>query len=219
MCDGELVSVFIWSQEPDFYDRMLSMAGRPFAELVKIGEAIENGLQYRKIVSIFNKASGKTTAGIFRRKKEDEASISHIPNPSPKEPQSSRITLPLINYSTHAYNPTHVHYAQQSFTTTIPSYKAQPSVRMSASAYQTPPQQTYQPPRQQNYHPPQNNPPQAYPPQNDQNQPPPPTYNAPRPSFERKPTREFKRLLEPRAQLFERLLVARLIQKVLPKPA
>ncbi|XP_059281010.1 uncharacterized protein LOC132034643 [Lycium ferocissimum] len=30
MCEGELVSVFIGSQEPDFYDRMLSIAGRPF---------------------------------------------------------------------------------------------------------------------------------------------------------------------------------------------
>ncbi|XP_060202443.1 uncharacterized protein LOC132630865 [Lycium barbarum] len=38
MCEGELVSVFIRSKEPDFYYRMLSIAERPFAELVKIGE-------------------------------------------------------------------------------------------------------------------------------------------------------------------------------------
>ncbi|XP_060202130.1 uncharacterized protein LOC132630577 [Lycium barbarum] len=70
MCKGELVSVFIMSQEPDFYDRMLSMAGRPFAELVKMGEAIEDGLKSGKIVNIFNKESGQTTTGIFRKKKE-----------------------------------------------------------------------------------------------------------------------------------------------------
>ncbi|XP_059291039.1 uncharacterized protein LOC132044552 [Lycium ferocissimum] len=58
MCEGELVSVFIRSQEPDFYDRMVSIAGRPFAELVKIGEAVEDGLKSEKIVSVFNKASG-----------------------------------------------------------------------------------------------------------------------------------------------------------------
>ncbi|XP_059288286.1 uncharacterized protein LOC132041602 [Lycium ferocissimum] len=44
MNEGELVFVFIRSQEPDFYDRMLSMAGRPFSELVKMGEAIEDSL-------------------------------------------------------------------------------------------------------------------------------------------------------------------------------
>ncbi|XP_059306268.1 uncharacterized protein LOC132057665 [Lycium ferocissimum] len=94
MCEGELVSVFIRSQEPDFYDRMLSMAGRPFAELVKMGEAIEDGLKSGKIVSVFNKASGQATAGIFRKKKEDvsigpqsnrvpgtNSSLPHTPGP------------------------------------------------------------------------------------------------------------------------------------------
>ncbi|XP_060202726.1 uncharacterized protein LOC132631144 [Lycium barbarum] len=65
MGEGELVSVLIRSQEPYFYDRMLSMAGRPFSKLVKIGEAIQDNLKSGKIVSIFNKASGHATAGIF----------------------------------------------------------------------------------------------------------------------------------------------------------
>ncbi|XP_060190575.1 uncharacterized protein LOC132619805 [Lycium barbarum] len=103
MCEGELVYVFIKSQEPDFYDRMLSLAGRPFAELVKMGEAIEDSLKSRKIVSVFNKASGQAAAGIFLTKKEDVASISHTPNPSSKEPQPTYITTPLINYPTPVY--------------------------------------------------------------------------------------------------------------------
>ncbi|XP_059315771.1 uncharacterized protein LOC132066482 [Lycium ferocissimum] len=104
MCEGELVFVFIRSQEPDFYDRMLSMAGRSFSELVKMGEAIENGLKSGKIVSIFNKASGQATAGIFRKKKEDVASISHISNQNPKGPPSSHQAPPLLNYSASPYN-------------------------------------------------------------------------------------------------------------------
>ncbi|XP_060195026.1 uncharacterized protein LOC132624234 [Lycium barbarum] len=48
MCEKELVSMFIRSQEPDFYDRMLFMAGRSFAELVKMREAIEDVLNPRK---------------------------------------------------------------------------------------------------------------------------------------------------------------------------
>ncbi|XP_059290921.1 uncharacterized protein LOC132044460, partial [Lycium ferocissimum] len=123
MCEGELVSVFIRSQEPDFYNRMLTMAGRPFVEFVKMGEAIEDGLKFGKIVSLFNKSSRQATAGIFRKKKEDVESISHFPNPSPNEPQSTHITTPLINY------PTPVYYAQPSFTTTVPAYTAPSSVR------------------------------------------------------------------------------------------
>ncbi|XP_060182210.1 uncharacterized protein LOC132611864 [Lycium barbarum] len=85
MCEGELVSVSIGSQELDFYDRMLSMAETPFAELGKMGEAIEDGLKFGKIVSVFNKASGQAVVGAFRKKKEDVASLSHTPNLSPKE--------------------------------------------------------------------------------------------------------------------------------------
>ncbi|XP_060202203.1 uncharacterized protein LOC132630664 [Lycium barbarum] len=36
MCEGELVSIFIRSQEPNFYNRMFSMDGRAFSVLVKI---------------------------------------------------------------------------------------------------------------------------------------------------------------------------------------
>ncbi|XP_060210661.1 uncharacterized protein LOC132637616 [Lycium barbarum] len=219
ICEGELVSVFIRSQEPDFNDRMLSMAGRPFSELVKMGKVIEDGLKSGKIISIFNKASGQAPAGVFRKKKEDVASISHIPNQNPKGLQSSHQTPPLVNYSTTLYSPTPVYFVQPTFTTTVPSYTAPPGVRVSAPVYQTPPQQKYQPPPQQNYCPPQNNPPQAYQPQNYQNQPPPPTYNARRPSFGKMPVREYTTLLEARAWLFERLLTAGLIQKVPPKPA
>ncbi|XP_060181085.1 uncharacterized protein LOC132610746 [Lycium barbarum] len=49
----------------EFASRMLSMGGRPFAELVKMGEAIEDGFKFGKIASVFNKASGQATAGIF----------------------------------------------------------------------------------------------------------------------------------------------------------
>ncbi|XP_060216517.1 pollen-specific leucine-rich repeat extensin-like protein 2 [Lycium barbarum] len=105
------------------------------------------------------------------------------------------------------------------FTTTIPAYTALPSVRVSTPLTKHH-QQTYQPSPQQNYCPPPNNPPQAYQtPKNYQNQPPPLAYNAPHLAFKRKPVREFTKVLELRARLFERLLSAGLIQKVPPKPA
>ncbi|XP_060183367.1 uncharacterized protein LOC132613370 [Lycium barbarum] len=153
MCEGELVSVFIRSQELDFYDRMLSMAGRPFAEFVKMGEAIEDALKSSKIISVLNKASNQAPAGVFCKKTKDVASISHILSRNPKrreEPQSSHQNPPPINYPASPYSPAPIFYAQLCFITTVPAYVAPLSVRGSAPTYQPPPQQTCQPP-QQNY--------------------------------------------------------------------
>ncbi|XP_060195046.1 uncharacterized protein LOC132624259 [Lycium barbarum] len=139
--EGELVSVFIRSQELDFYDRILLMAGRPFSELVKIGETIKDGLKSGKIVSTFNKASGQAIAGIFHKKKEDVASISHISNQNPKGPSPSHQASPLLNFSTLPYSLAPLYYTQPTFTTVAPTYLAPPSVRVSAPAYQPLPQQ------------------------------------------------------------------------------
>ncbi|XP_059285137.1 uncharacterized protein LOC132038491 [Lycium ferocissimum] len=114
ICEEELVSVFIRSQDPNFYDRMLSMVGRTFSELVKMGEAIEDGFKSEKKISMFNKASGKDAAGVFRKKKEDVASISHTPSPNTKsreEPQSPHQIPPPVNYPTSPYSPVPVFYA------------------------------------------------------------------------------------------------------------
>ncbi|XP_059288460.1 uncharacterized protein LOC132041781 [Lycium ferocissimum] len=114
ICEGELISVFIKSQEPHFYDRMLSMAGKPLAEVVKMGEVIEDGLKSSKIVSIFNKASGQAAVGVFRKRKENVASISHIPSTNPKrreEPQSSHQAPLPTNYPTSPYSLTPIFYA------------------------------------------------------------------------------------------------------------
>ncbi|XP_059283656.1 uncharacterized protein LOC132037200 [Lycium ferocissimum] len=81
MGEEELVSIFIRSQESDFYDRMFLMAGRPFSELIKMGEATEDGLKTGRIISVAGKAAGSTSIGFVRKKKEDVASISHTPSP------------------------------------------------------------------------------------------------------------------------------------------
>ncbi|XP_070057322.1 uncharacterized protein [Nicotiana tomentosiformis] len=44
MDNHELITVFLEAQEPDYFQNMISAMGRPFAEAIKIGDMVENGL-------------------------------------------------------------------------------------------------------------------------------------------------------------------------------
>ena len=80
MDNHELITVFLEAQEPDYFQNMMSAMGRPFAEAIKIGEMVENGLKTGRIVS---QATLKATtqaiqngSGSFaNRKKRDEDSM------------------------------------------------------------------------------------------------------------------------------------------------
>ena len=45
MYDKEIVEVFVRVQEPEYYDRIMLLVGVKFAEIVKIGETIEDNLK------------------------------------------------------------------------------------------------------------------------------------------------------------------------------
>ncbi|XP_070009707.1 uncharacterized protein [Nicotiana sylvestris] len=87
MDNHELITVFLEAQEPDYFQNMMSAMCRPFAEAIKIGEMIENGLKTGRIVS---QATLKATtqaiqngSGSFaNRKKRDEGT-----SPAPRGPQ------------------------------------------------------------------------------------------------------------------------------------
>ncbi|KAH0670694.1 hypothetical protein KY289_025187 [Solanum tuberosum] len=51
MKDYELIDVFLQAQEPDYFHYLLAAMGKPFAEAIKIGEMVENGIKSGKIVS------------------------------------------------------------------------------------------------------------------------------------------------------------------------
>ncbi|XP_049393462.1 uncharacterized protein LOC125857851 [Solanum stenotomum] len=51
MKDYELIDVFLQAQEPDYFHYLLAAMGKPFAEAIKIGEVVENGIKSGKIVS------------------------------------------------------------------------------------------------------------------------------------------------------------------------
>ncbi|XP_070020681.1 uncharacterized protein [Nicotiana sylvestris] len=82
MDNHELITVFLEAQEPDYFQNMLSAMGRPFAEAIKIGEMVENGLKTGRIVSqVALKATTQAIqngSGSFaNRKKRDEGAPGH----------------------------------------------------------------------------------------------------------------------------------------------
>ncbi|XP_059281350.1 uncharacterized protein LOC132035048 [Lycium ferocissimum] len=148
MGEEELVSVFIRSQETDFYDRMLSMAGRPFSELVKMGEAIEDGLKTGRIISMTGKPVGSGSTGFARKKKEDVASISHTPKPKRREdfPMEAYASPPPNTYVPTPYNTVPIYYAQPTFQSLPQNYQAPPNAFQSPPPNYQAPQPNYQTP-------------------------------------------------------------------------
>ena len=49
--DQELIDVFLQTQESDYFHHLLAAVGKPFAEAIKIGEMVENGIKSGKIMS------------------------------------------------------------------------------------------------------------------------------------------------------------------------
>ena len=80
MKDYELIVVFIQAQEPDYFHYLLAVMGKPFAEAIKIGEMVENGIKSGKIVS--QAAIRATTqaiqsgSGNFTNRKKEEGSMA-----------------------------------------------------------------------------------------------------------------------------------------------
>ncbi|XP_070008105.1 uncharacterized protein [Nicotiana sylvestris] len=49
--DHELITVFLHSQEPDYFQNIMSAVDKSFSETIKMGEMVENGLKTGKIIS------------------------------------------------------------------------------------------------------------------------------------------------------------------------
>ncbi|XP_070022534.1 uncharacterized protein [Nicotiana sylvestris] len=47
----EMVTIFLQAQEADYFQNMMAVVGKQFAEAIKIGEMIENGLKTGRILS------------------------------------------------------------------------------------------------------------------------------------------------------------------------
>ncbi|XP_015060443.1 uncharacterized protein LOC107006392 [Solanum pennellii] len=68
MTEKEIVEVFVRVQEPEYYDRNMLLVGAKFAEIVTIGETIEDGLKSGKIARV---AASPGSSGLLRKKREE----------------------------------------------------------------------------------------------------------------------------------------------------
>uniref|UniRef100_M0ZH70 Uncharacterized protein n=1 Tax=Solanum tuberosum TaxID=4113 RepID=M0ZH70_SOLTU len=75
MSEKEIVKVFVWVQELEYYDRIMLLVGAKFAEIVKVGETIEDGLRTGKIGHV---AASLGSSGLLKKKREDVSSISYV---------------------------------------------------------------------------------------------------------------------------------------------
>ncbi|XP_059314844.1 uncharacterized protein LOC132065452 [Lycium ferocissimum] len=206
MTEAELVAAFIRYQEADCFDKMITMKGSSFADLVIVGEDIEDGLKTGRIVSVLNR-SGASSAVSNKTKREDVAYVSRATSPKSRgkeithKNQDNYQSPPPTSYITTSpqYSPMSVCYAQPGYQAPQPNYQIpapsnqapRPNYRMPAPNNQAPQNQTFQ------------------------NQPPPANYEAP----QKKPMRVFTPLPESRASLFAKLRDAGRMNVVPPKPA
>ncbi|XP_055830863.1 uncharacterized protein LOC129899888 [Solanum dulcamara] len=206
MTEKEIIEVFVRNQEPEYYDRMLLLVGAKFAEVVKIGETIEDGLKTGRITHV---AIQTGPSGLFKKKREDVSFISHAPDKRLQRSSnfSSRKTSPSKIYPPSPQNSYPMFYVQPSYQTPPPNYLPPhyqnaprgyqtpqcPNFRTPASLYQNRPSYRHVPP------PPQNN------------------CNLTQSNFENRPARIFTPLVESRTKLFERLRDAGIIHPIAPK--
>ncbi|KAK4710153.1 hypothetical protein R3W88_004666 [Solanum pinnatisectum] len=185
--EKEIVEVFIRIQEPEYYDKIILLIGAKFAEIVKVGEAIEDGIKTGKISRI---AAPTESSGLLKKKIDDVSSISCTYNGKGHFKKSSLYK----GYPRAPQNSYPVCYTQSGYQTPPTSYQALPlnyqipplSYQISPLVYQT------LPPHYQNTHPYYQDPPvncsniqSSYqtPPQHYQNSP--PSYRAPQyPNFQ-----------------------------------
>ena len=63
MSEKEIVEVFLRVQEPEYYDRIMLLVGAKFAEIVKVGETIKDGLRTGKIARV---AASPGSSGLLK---------------------------------------------------------------------------------------------------------------------------------------------------------
>ncbi|XP_015054879.1 uncharacterized protein LOC107001282 [Solanum pennellii] len=85
MKESEMIGVFLQAQEPDYFHILLSAVGKTFAEVIKVGEMVENGI---KSVEIVSQAALKATTQVLqngsgniegKNRRVDVAAIVSVP--------------------------------------------------------------------------------------------------------------------------------------------
>lgn len=84
MSEKEIIEVFKRVQEPKYYDRIILLIGAMLAEIVKVGENIEDGLRMRNIAYVH----ASPGSSILFKKKREVSAISYEGKKTPRRSSS-----------------------------------------------------------------------------------------------------------------------------------
>ena len=102
MTEKEIVEVFVRVQEPEYYDRIILLIGAKFAEIVKVGETIEDVLKSGKIARVF---ASPGSSGLMRKKREEVVAISYGGRKTPRNSSRPQVHSKIPQKSHQAYHP------------------------------------------------------------------------------------------------------------------
>ena len=128
MTEKEIVEVFVRVQEPEYYDRIMLLVGAKFAEIVKVGETIEDGLKSGKIARV---SASPGSSGLIRKRREEVAAVSYGGRKTPRNPSHSQDRSRPSPKSHRSYYPQSNHPNNHN---TVPTYQ-----NAQISSYQGPP--------------------------------------------------------------------------------
>ena len=76
LSDNELVDIFMGTLQGMYFEKMIGSSSTNFADMVTIGERVENGLKSGKITGTSTQqTTNKKPHGGFKKKKEGETSV------------------------------------------------------------------------------------------------------------------------------------------------
>ena len=102
MTEKEIVEVFVWVQEPKYYDRIMLLVGAKFAEIVKVGETVEDGLNSRKIARV---SASPGSSRLMRNKREKVVVVSYGGRKTPRNSSRPQYRSKPSPKSHQAYYP------------------------------------------------------------------------------------------------------------------
>ncbi|XP_015075347.1 uncharacterized protein LOC107019339 [Solanum pennellii] len=130
MKESEMIDVFLQAQEPDYFHYLLSAVGKTFAEVIKVGEMVENGIKSGKIVS---QAALKATTQVLqngsgniggKKRREDVATIVSAPRTHVQGNFSQHYFPSQAPQYSVPYTPYHVFNAQPIAPPSYPQRRA-----------------------------------------------------------------------------------------------
>ncbi|XP_060177795.1 uncharacterized protein LOC132607732 [Lycium barbarum] len=153
MKESEMIDVFIQAQEPDYFHYLLSAVGNTFAEEIKVGEMVENGIKSGKILSqveldATTQAIQNRSGGFGNRKKKEEGSMMASRSSAAQKGTNHQVQQGQSNSPQHFYP-----YQDPHYSIAPPQYTI-----FNTQAYARPPQrQQVRAPAPQGFRPQQHN--------------------------------------------------------------